>query len=325
MKPLRFATALLGAGLLCAPFGAAQSAAAGQAGPPAQSYGQYDNNLIPDPGTLNFVEGAVYLDGRPMGKNAVGATEMAAGQVLQTHLGKAEILLNPGIYLRVGDHSAVKMISPFITPTRVEVLRGKVSVEVDQLLKQNVVQIVDHGVTTQLVKTGYYEFNANDGRARVFKGQAEVEYAPGKWAKIKGGHQMSLEPGVKENEAKFRPDPQEDPLMQWSKLRSQYLAEANEQMAPEFYGPGFYPGWYWDPWMWDYTFIGAGPFYSPFGWGFYPLGWGGLGWGGYGWGGFYGRGFYHAPGRGGFYGHGDGMGGFHGGMAGGGFHGGGRG
>jgi hypothetical protein len=181
-------------------------------------------------------------------------------------------------------------------------------------------------VTTQLVKTGYYEFNANNGQVKVFKGQAEVEYASDKWAKVKGDHEMMLQQGVREQEAKFNANPQEDQLMQWSKLRSQYLAEANQQMAPEFYGAGYYPGWYWDPYMWDYTFIGAGPFYSPFGWGYYPLGWG---WGGFYGGGFYGRGFYGGGfhgGRGfeggGFHG-GMGGGGFHGGMGGGGFHGGG--
>ncbi len=343
MRPWRITTALLGISLLAAPAFVAGQAAPyeqtppGQAGPPATN--QYDNNIIPDPGTVNYVEGAVYLDGQALGKNSVGTTEMAAGQVLQTHQGKAEILLNPGIYLRVGDHSTIKMISPSITPTQVTVLRGRVSVEVDQLLKQNVVQIMDHGVTTQLVKTGYYEFSAN-GRVKVFKGRAEVEYANNRWAEVKGHHAMILEQGVKEKDAKFQADPQEDQLMQWSKLRSEYLAEANQQMAPEFDGSGYYPGWYWDPYMWDYTFIGGGPFYSPFGWGFYPLGWG---WGGgfYG-GGFYGGGFY---GRGlhghGFYGgrgfHGvgggrfrggtgggsfhGGMGGFHGDMGGGGFHG----
>lgn len=343
MRPWRITTALFGISLLAAPaFATGQAAAPGQNAPyqeasPGQTQppaSQYDNNIIPDPGTVNYVEGAVYLDGQPLGKNSVGSTEMAAGQVLQTHEGRAEILLDPGIYLRVGDHSTIKMISPSITPTQVAVLRGNASVEVDQLLKQNVVQIMDHGVTTQLVKTGYYEFSANSGRVKVFKGQAEVEYANNKWAKVKGDHEMTLEQGVKENEAKFHPDPQEDPLMQWSKLRSQYLAEANEQMAPDF-GAGYYPGWYWDPYMWNYTFIGGGPFYSPFGWGFYPLGWdwgwgGGLGWGG--WGGFYGRDFYHAPGRPSFYGgrgfHGVGGGAFHGGAGtgfrsvGGGFHGG---
>lgn len=330
MTPWKISTALLGVSLLTAPaFASGQAAdsapaapqqavpyeqaAPGQAAAPAAA-NPY-NDIAPGPGMVNYVEGAVYLDGQPLSRNSVGSAEMAAGQVLETHQGKAEILLNPGIYLRVDDHSAVKMISPSITPTQVEVLRGRAGIEVDQLLKQNVVQVMNQGVTTQLVKTGYYEFNANNGQVKVFKGQAEVQYASNKWAKVKDNHQMTLQQGVKQQEVKFEANPQEDQLMQWSKLRSQYLAEANQQMAPEFYGAGYYPGWYWDPYMFNYTFIGGGPFYSPFGWGFYPLGWG---FGGIGWGGFYGHGFYH----GGFVGHGDVGSGFRGGMGGGGFHGG---
>ena len=91
----------------------------------------------------------------------------------------------------------------------------------------------------------------------------------------------------------FDSHPKDDVLYNWSSLRSQYLAEANDQIAGEYYGmAGFYPGWYWDPYMWDYTFLGWDPFFSPFGWG-----WGGF-YGGYG---YYGRGFY--GGRG-YYGHG---------------------
>ena len=70
------------------------------------------------PGTLNYVEGAVYLDGQPLNAKSIGSIEMNAGQVLSTHQGKAEILLTPGIFLRVDDHSSVKMISPSLTPTR---------------------------------------------------------------------------------------------------------------------------------------------------------------------------------------------------------------
>ena len=315
MRTWRIALAFLGIAALCAPaFGAE----------------------VARPGTVNYVEGAVYLNGNRLTNKEVGSTDMNAGQILRTGTGKAEILLNPGIYLRVDDHSAVKMISPDVTPTQVELVRGRAAVEVDQLLKQNVVQIVDHGVTTQLVKTGYYEFSAIHPRAMVFKGRAEVQEGNGKWEAIKGDHELPLVADAHLKAAKFQPDPQEDALMNWSKLRSEYLAEANNQIAGEYYGAGFYPGWYWDPWMWDYTYLGWGPFYSPFGWGYYPMGWG---WGGWGWGGWYGRGFYGAHGwhgghgfrgvpRGGFRGgaggfHG-GAGGFHGGMGGGGFHGGGR-
>lgn len=89
-----------------------------------------------------------------------------------------------------------------------------------------------------------------------------------------------------------------DDLYNWNSLRSQYLAEANNQLAGQYVGgSGFAPGWYWDPYMWNYTFIGGDPFMTPFGWGFYPFGWGGP-YGGWGWGGFYGRYYgYHRPGH----------------------------
>ncbi|HVT96880.1 MAG TPA: hypothetical protein VHE33_05185, partial [Acidobacteriaceae bacterium] len=132
-------------------------------------------------------------------------------------------------------------------------------------------------------------------------------------------------------------------LYKWSSLRSDYLAQANNQLAAQ-YGEGYAPGWYWDPWMTGYTFLGPSPFYSPFGWGFYPFGYAGGYWGGYyphvvhvyppapvhhrGFPGYRGPAFQsgRAGGfRGGAFGGGGHLGGFHGGASSGGFHGGGRG
>ncbi len=76
-----------------------------------------------------------------------------AGQVLRTDIGKAEVLLTPGVFLRLGDHSAVKMISPDLTRTQVEVVQGRVAVEVDEIHPQNNLQVVVAGVPTQLMKT----------------------------------------------------------------------------------------------------------------------------------------------------------------------------
>jgi hypothetical protein len=242
---------------------------------------------------------------------------MNAGDELTTDAGKAEILLTPGIYLRVDSNSAIKMVAPNLALTQVEVDRGRAGVEVDQIFPQNDVRIIDGGVETQLVKPGYYEFDANHPEAQVFHGRAEVEIGDGKYEAIKNHHELALEPDAHLKTVDFNASGSGDELYNWSSLRSQYLAEANNEMAG-YYGSGFAPGWYWDPYAWDYTFIGWDPFYSPFGWGFYP--WGGYwGWGG----GFYGRGFYggHYGGHG-FAGSG---GGFHGGggFGGGGFHGGG--
>ena len=281
------------------------------------------------PGTVNYIEGAAYLNGNPISNRQIGNAELGAGQQLNTANGRAEILLTPGIFLRVDANSAVKMISPDLAQTQVELEHGRAAVEVDQIFPQNMIQIVDHGVTTQLLKPGYYEFSSNPPQAKVFDGRAEVELGDGRWETLKAHHEMALVEGVHEKTYDFNAKPANDALYNWSSLRSHYLAEANNQIAPEYaYGPGFYPGWYWDPYMWDYTYLGWDPFFSPFGWGFYP--WGGF-YGGFG--GFYGGGFYgghghyggHPVGRNGFAGGGYHGGGFHGGagFAGGGFHGGG--
>src|SRR5262249_31326393 len=151
----------------------------------------------------------------------------------------------------------------------------------------NNLQLIDAGVTTRLEKKGYYEFDAGQPMAMVFKGEAQAEVADGKWIRIKGGHELMLTPsGQEQSLNKEKPHDFDthaaDNLYQWSSLRSEYLAEANNQIAGEYAEAGYAPGWYWNPYGWGYTFIGAGPFYSPFGWGFYPLGWGPW-YSGYGW------------------------------------------
>jgi hypothetical protein len=276
------------------------------------------------PGTVNYVEGSASLAGQVITDHSVGSAELEPGQVLSTQQGKAEILLTPGVFLRLDDDSAVKMVSPNLTYTAVDLEQGRAMVEVDQIYKQNDIQVVDGGVPTQLLKTGLYEFNANGGNAMVFQGEAAVNEGENHWRVVKAHHELALAAGDSVKPQKFDTDAAEGELYNWSSLRSQYLAQANSQIAGEYAGvSSFVPGWYWDPYLWNYTFIGAGPFWSPFGWGFYPpwyFGGGFYGRGSYGRG-FYGRGSY---GRG-FEGHGMG-GGFHGGgFGGGGFHGGGGG
>ena len=197
---------------------------------------------------------------------------------------------------------------------------------------------IDAGVTTRLDKSGYYEFDANQPEAMLFKGQAKSEVADGKWREIKGHHELALTSGengqllTKEKPADFDPNAP-DELYNWSSLRSQYLAEANNEMAGEHYGAGYDPGWFWDPYALGYTYMGMEPFASPFGWGYYPFGWGRFMGGYYGGGGWYGGRGGHGPYRyGGYHGGSRGVygrgfhssGGFHG-AGGGGFQGGGGG
>jgi len=239
------------------------------------------------PGAVNYVEGNASLDGQQLSAQSVGSTDLNAGQELTTEKGKAEVLLTPGVFLRVGENSAVKMISPEIMQSQIEVEHGRAALEVDELHKENNLEVITAGVTTRINKTGYYEFNADQPTVMVFKGEAQVDAGNGKFEKVKGSHQMALVEGAAAKSDKFDTDDTQDALYQWSSLRSHYLAEQNQQVAEHYAGvSGFTPGWYWNPYGYGYTFIGADPFFSPFGWGFYPPGWGGF-YPGYWGGGYY--------------------------------------
>ena len=307
----------------------------------APAYAQSANQARP--GTLNYVEGQASIDGRQVSPQSVGSAELQPGQYLATADGKAEILLTPGVFLRLDNNSTVKMIKPDLTHTEVSIERGRASVEADQLLPQNLILIDQKNGQTQLLKNGLYEFNAENNTVRTFDGKAAV--FPGndmqsnvKPIDVKGGRQLALN-GEPAKPQGFDKKQSQDDLYKWSSLRSQYLGEANVDLAAQYagYGGAFNPGWYWDSSLYAYDWLPGGwdPFFSPFGYGFYSpyylygggfvygRGFYGRGYGyrgGYGFSGVHGGGFRggavggHAVGGGGF----GGGGGFHGGGGGGG-------
>ncbi|MGA8490224.1 MAG: FecR domain-containing protein [Terriglobales bacterium] len=234
------------------------------------------------PGTLNYVEGKVSMGDQPLDAKSIGTAELQPGQSLTTEDGKAEILLTPGVFLRVGANSSVKMISPSLTNTEVGVDRGHAMIEVAEIHPENDIRITGAGTTAQLLKTGLYDFNLDQQAFRVFDGEARVEGNGGE-VTVKGGRQVSLNASAPLKAEKFKKKTyQQDDLYRWSSLRSAYLAEANVNASSIYvnngwgpWGPGWWgAGWYWDPWFSAYTFIpGDGIFYSPFGWGFYSPWW----------------------------------------------------
>jgi hypothetical protein len=228
------------------------------------------------PGTLNYVEGQASIGNQTLTSNEVGTANLQDGQVLETGSGKAEILLTPGVYLRVGSNSAVKMVSSNLTDTQVALRQGEAMLEVDQIYKENNIHISQPGADTTVLKTGLYDFDATDQQVRVFDGKASVN-ADDRKVTVKKNHEVALNsPKLKSKDFDKNEVTQNNDLYRWSSLRSEYLAEANVDAAQRYYGnAGFAPGWwgagwYWDPWFNGFTFIPAGGFfYNPFGWGFY--------------------------------------------------------
>lgn len=230
------------------------------------------------PGTLNYVEGQANIGQDALDGNSVGSATLDPGQTLETGSGKAEVLLTPGVFLRVDDNSSVRMISPSITNTEIQIDQGQAMVEVAEIHDQNNLLINEDGVQTRLVKTGLYEFDADRQQVLVFDGKADV-FDGDRTVGVSGGHEVDLNTtGPLKSHGFDKDDYKQSDLYQWSSLRSSYLAEANVDAArvyvnDGFYGPGWYgAGWYWAP-GYGYTYIPAdGMFLSPFGWRFYsPL------------------------------------------------------
>jgi hypothetical protein len=279
---------------------------------------------VPMPGTLNFVEGQATVNGQPVDSRSNGSEVVRPGTVLSTSNGKVEMLLTPGVFLRLGENSELRMVSAGLADTEVALVKGQASIEADYFSKDNRL-IVDQGMaSTAIIQRGLYVVNASEPLVQVLDGKATVSLGS---QHVNAGKDRDVIVGTsgKLKAQSFSANAvQGESLVRWSRLRSAYEAQANYETAQALvgnngYGPaygygtgyGYGPGWYGAGWYWDagfgfWSFLpGDGILYSPFGWGFYSPAF------------LYGYypGFYGRPG---FVG-----GGFRGGFAGGGFRGGG--
>jgi len=245
------------------------------------------------PGAVNFFEGNAQLDGQPLTSASLKAVFMNAGSLLETRDGKVEVLLTPGIFLRVGDNSRVRMLKPSLIDTQIAIEGGESMLEVDEYVKDAHLTISMHGGLTQIEKNGLYRFMA-DGNASVavIDGKVEVSFGD-KRASLGKGHEALLKDALK---VKDFDKSQEDELFAWSNIRSQYNASLTYQAAKTAYGSGggygnggygnglynggyfggmngFYgSGWYWSNGFSSWLWMPGGEFFSPFGWGFYGPG-----------------------------------------------------
>jgi hypothetical protein len=207
-----------------------------------------DQQHVARPGTLNYVEGQVTLGAKSLDASSIGTVELDPGQTLTTQNGKAELLLTPGVFARLGSSSAATMISSGLTATRMAVDQGEAFVEVTEIHPENDLRVLQDGISTELVKMGLYNFNANLHIVRVLDGEAVVDDGE-KSVRVKGGHMVDLS-AVPLKVQKFNKEETEaEDLYHWTSLRSAYLAEANADYAPTYSLGGF--GWFGDGWYWD--------------------------------------------------------------------------
>jgi hypothetical protein len=246
-------------------------------------------------GVVQYVEGRAYLNDQLIEPKFGQFPDIKENQEFRTEEGRAEILLTPGVFLRLGENSAIRMLSTHLTDTKVEVLSGSAMIECNDVPKDNSIQALYKGNAIRFDKQGLYRIDSEPARLRVYQGEAVVTDPSGQLT-LRGGKQTNLS-GVLLAESFDRKDQDQDALYSWADRRAAYVSQANIVSANAVssggysgygygnglfgnglfggynglgYGPSFLGGWMFNPMFGMYTYMPYSGFgYSPFGYTYY--------------------------------------------------------
>jgi hypothetical protein len=176
-------------------------------------------------GLITYLQGPVLLDGKRLVLQYARFPQMREGQTVSTARSRAELLLSPGVVLRLAENSLMRLDSATLADTRVTLKQGQALLEVVQLAEGNRIQIAIGEVIVEPARPGLYRIgifqNATQNSVgqttlRVFGGEAAVRSGP-IMADVKRGMAISLDAGL----AISRFDRKEkDPLHLWAARRS---------------------------------------------------------------------------------------------------------
>jgi len=174
-------------------------------------------------GLVYHTEGRTFINDRPLYQKFGKFPQMSDGDLFRTGRGRAEVLLNPDAFLRLGPRSSIRMVSGLLTDARVELLSGRVVLEAEALHKETPVTLTFGDATITFRKRGVYRLDTEPAGLRVYSGEAVVE-ASGQRVTVGKGKLLMLD-----GTAAVQPfDRKEtDGLGQWSSYRSESLAAVN--------------------------------------------------------------------------------------------------
>lgn len=128
-------------------------------------------------GLVEYFEGRVFIDDQPLAPNRGRFSEVGRNSVLRTESGRAEVLLTPGVYLRLNERSAIRMMSNRLADTRIGFLNGSAIVDSTDPPPGNAVTLIYGTYQIRLSTRGSYRLDSAPSRITVSSGRAEVSLA----------------------------------------------------------------------------------------------------------------------------------------------------
>lgn len=225
-------------------------------------------------GGINYVEGSVVsLTQDGVGSRAFKGDRLEVEERLQTGANsRAEVLLNPGSYVRLGSNAELSIVDDSLDNLRLRVSRGAAMFEIFAT-KDFTVSVVTDGGDVVLSRSGIYRVNASHAgttKVEVFEGRASL--SSNRSVSAGSGKALSVSAGsssVSQFDRKKL-----DGLAQWSKDRGRSLAEATATLrnrdVRNVLISSFNMG-RWNMWdtfgLWVYDIRRGGFCFLPFGYG----------------------------------------------------------
>ncbi|MEJ7606857.1 MAG: FecR domain-containing protein [Bryobacteraceae bacterium] len=225
-------------------------------------------------GLIHYAEGDVVLGEKNVAPKFGEYPEMKEMQTLRTGLGRAEVLLTPGVFLRLAENSSFRISSNSLVDLRLEVLSGSALIEAAEVTKESPIAVKAGEYTLEIRKRGLFRLDLSTGMVRAYDGEIMISSA-GQMMTLKEGRQTSLSTLLapeRFSPEKFSKDTG-DAFHRWAGRRSGYLAAANLTAAKRAYdnGSGWRTsGWQYNPYFGSFTYLpGRGVYVSPFGYSYY--------------------------------------------------------
>jgi FecR protein len=180
-------------------------------------------------GVVYFFEGSVFIGDQPLEQRFGKFPDIGEGGELRTGKGRAEVLLTPGVILRVGENSSIKMVSASLSDTRVELTSGSAILESSEANAADNVSLIYKNWDVRMPAEGVLRIDADSGagpgQVNVYKGQAEV-HTNGEEARVTvtTGQNLPLAPVLVPQDTTVASN---DPFKAWAMSRSQDISSDN--------------------------------------------------------------------------------------------------
>ena len=179
-----------------------------------------------------------------------GQDDLVSGDVVTTGANsQAEVLLNPGSYLRVAENTEFVMVDNSLDNLLVKLVKGRVIVEATGMDGMELrISIATDREQLAIVRPGIYRINALPAATELLVRKGRVAVGSDPRDIVKGGKKLTFAGGEPLTAKLTKQD--KDEFDSWSKVRGETLARANQRLSARTLN-GFLSG---SDWGWPTTF-----------------------------------------------------------------------